>query len=345
MALDTEVVLATLTQPDNVTPLQGTVTLVPAAGILVDSTDNRILAGAVTLELNAGAFTTRLPPTDAAGIQPAANTWNWHASFQLVGATIEPFSFALPTGSGPVDLADVIQVAALEGTYVVVPGPPGTNGTNGHTPFPYFGSVPPTTLHTDGDTYTQSNGDYYLQVSGAWVLAANLKGPKGDKGDAGAGGGGSSTRTSDVRITKENINLGSFPAWTILKTTGDSTPLQNSITAAVGDRIWADMVMMKTGSGNFLDLAVVLGSTILEYAGSGSSSPLPEGDVFLYPGNSFPGTVGTIQFVVKEGQVDGTGKVTVALVVQGSGDGGEVVYASAAYPWRLRLTNIGPEPA
>lgn len=344
MALALVTVTGKLTQPDKLTPLRGSATFVPNGGVLVDPGDNTILAGSVTVVLDYyGRFSVDLPATDSTGIQPTANSWNWGVTFNLTNATLAPFNFALLTGTGPVDLADVIQVAPLDGDYIVVPGPAGTNGAAGHTPQLYGGSAAPSTLHTDGDLYLRTNGDLYQQTAGAWGSpVGNIRGPAGADGT----GGGSSTRTSDVRIEKENINLGAFPTWTVLTTTGDGTPLQCSIAAAVGDRIWADMVMMKTGSGNFLDLAMLNSAgAISEYAGTGTSSPLPEGDVFLYPGNSFPGVVGTIQFLVKAGQVNGSGNVTVALVVQGSGDGGEVVYASAAYPWRLRLTNIGPEPA
>jgi hypothetical protein len=46
---------------------------------------------------------------------------------------------------------------------------------------------------------------------------------------------------------------------------------------------------------------------------------------------------------VQAGQIDGSGNATVAMVYQGSGT--ETVYASATYPWRLLLTNLGVEPS
>ncbi|WP_329424010.1 hypothetical protein [Streptomyces sp. NBC_01268] len=48
-------------------------------------------------------------------------------------------------------------------------------------------------------------------------------------------------------------------------------------------------------------------------------------------------------FTVGAGDIDGTGKVTVVLAHQGTNPG--KVYAHTLYPWRLRLENIGPEPA
>ena len=44
----------------------------------------------------------------------------------------------------------------------------------------YNGAVAPTTLYNDGDYYLNtSNGNYYEQQSGAWVLIGNLTGPAG----------------------------------------------------------------------------------------------------------------------------------------------------------------------
>ncbi|MET7457712.1 hypothetical protein ABZT03_38855 [Streptomyces sp. NPDC005574] len=161
---------------------------------------------------------------------------------------------------------------------------------------------------------------------------------------AGAGGGGGTTvRTVDERITAGDVTLPSAGSWAIA--TSGSTPLAASITAAVGDRIQASPSFMRAGGGSFLDLAILNSAgTISRYLGTDSASPLLEGHPAYYPqAASFPGTPGTMQIVVGSGEVDGSGKATIALVYQGTG--GETVYASATYPFYLLLTNIGGEPA
>jgi hypothetical protein len=122
----------TILQPDDVTPCHGKVVFVPAAGLLVSAADSRILAGDVTVTLDAdGKFTVHLPSTDNEGIQPEPNTWNWSVRFKLSDAVIPSFSFALPASPGTTDLADVARVEPEPGTYLVIPGPQGLRGPKG----------------------------------------------------------------------------------------------------------------------------------------------------------------------------------------------------------------------
>jgi hypothetical protein len=152
------------------------------------------------------------------------------------------------------------------------------------------------------------------------------------------------TRSAEAFITVENIALATAASWSILTTSG-GTPLKCSIAATAGQRIRADVNFMRTGSGFYLDLALLttLGAIGI-YAGSRTSSPLTEGNPGFYPqSGSFPAATASIQFTVQAGQIDGSGNATVAMVYQGSGT--ETVYASATYPWRLLLTNLGVEPS
>lgn len=156
-------------------------------------------------------------------------------------------------------------------------------------------------------------------------------------------GGGAVIRTADVRLTPGDVALASSASWAVVSSSG--TPLAASITAAVGDRIQASPSFMRTGSGCFLDLTILdSGGAISRYFGTDSSTPLSEGHPSYYPqASSFPGVPGTMQIVVGSGEVDGTGKVTIALAYKGSG--GETIYADSTYPWYMLLTNLGPEPA
>ncbi len=155
------------------------------------------------------------------------------------------------------------------------------------------------------------------------------------------GGGGSMIVTADTRIVAGDVALATAAAWTIV--TSGATPVSCAITAAVGDRIIVSPSFMRTGSGFFLDMAILTsGGGISRYLGSGTSTPLPEGNPAYYPqAASFPASECPTQIIVQSGEVN-AGQVTVALVCKGSGS--ETVYASATYPFYLLLTNLGAQP-
>ncbi|MGV9888376.1 hypothetical protein [Streptomyces sp. NPDC003395] len=157
-----------------------------------------------------------------------------------------------------------------------------------------------------------------------------------------AGGGGATVRTATARITDDNLSgLPSAPTWTIVQTSA-GTKLQCSIAAAAGDRIRVCGNFMRAGS-HFLDWALLdSAGAVALYAGSGTSSPLAEGNPAMYPSLSFSYVSGDEMFTVASGHLN-AGRVTIALAHQGTGTG--TVYAHTTYPWRLRLENIGPEPS
>jgi hypothetical protein len=132
VALTLTTLTGTIVQPDDSTPCHGSIVLTPGSGLLVAADDNRLLAGELTIALDAnGAFTVDLPSTDNEGVQPEPGTWNWSVRFKLLDAAIPEFSFALPSEPDSVDLADVARVAPAPGTYLVVPGPAGPQGEKG----------------------------------------------------------------------------------------------------------------------------------------------------------------------------------------------------------------------
>lgn len=160
-----------------------------------------------------------------------------------------------------------------------------------------------------------------------------------------ASGGGSPIRTATVRVTDDNLSgLPAAAAWTIVQTSA-GTQLKASIAAAVGDRIRVYGAFMHIGA-HFLDWTLLdnVGAIAL-YATTGTSSPPAEGSPTMYPSASFLRAPSPDMFTVASGQIN-AGQVTVALAHQGSGTGsGNIVYAHGTYPFRLRLENIGPEPA
>lgn len=180
------------------------------------------------------------------------------------------------------------------------------------------------------------------QASTAGVSAAYSRGDH-SHGTPASPGGGSTVRTVDARLIPGDVALSSSASWAVV--TSGVTRLAASITAAVGDRIQAAPSFMRSGSGSFLDLVILTAEgAISRYLGTDSATPLAEGHPSYYPqAASFPGVPGVMQIVVASGEVDGTGKATIALAYRGSGS--ETIYASATYPWYLLLTNIGPEPS
>lgn len=157
-----------------------------------------------------------------------------------------------------------------------------------------------------------------------------------------ASGGGTTIRTADTRIVAGDVALSTAAAWTIV--TSGATPVSHAITAAVGDRIIVSPSFMRTGSGFFLDMAILTSAgAISRYLGSGTSTPLPEGNPAYYPqAASFPASECPTQIIVQSGEVN-AGQVTAALVCKGSGS--ETIYASATYPFYLLLTNLGAQPS
>lgn len=218
-------------------------------------------------------------------------------------------------------------------------GLPGTNGTNGHTPQVWGGAASPGALETDGDLFFGTTGNVYQQIGSAWVgPIANIKGPKGDPG-----GGGSTATTRRVRITDDNLGgLPSAPSWTVVVTSG-GTHLQCAIPAVANDRVELFPNFMRVGS-HFTDF-VLLDNTgaISQYASTESGTPGPEGSPAYYPSLSQEYVTSADMFTVASNHIDGSGNITIAYAHQGTGAG--IIYAHPFYPWRLRLKNIGPEPA
>jgi hypothetical protein len=160
-----------------------------------------------------------------------------------------------------------------------------------------------------------------------------------------AAGGGGAIRTALVRVTNDDLSgLPAAASWTIVQTSG-GTQLKCSIAASAGDRIRVCGAFMHIGA-HFLDWALLdSAGAIALYATTGTSSAPTEGNPTMYTSNSFLPVPSPDMFTVASGHIN-AGQVTVALVHQGLGTGnGNLVYAHPTYPWRLRLENIGGEPA
>jgi hypothetical protein len=209
---------------------------------------------------------------------------------------------------------------------------------------PEFGNQAARKAYVDGqaalvDTVTvsgaASSGKVLTATSSS---AATWQTPSG-------GGGGSTIRTATARVTNDDLSgLPAAVSWTIVQTSA-GTKLQCSIAAAAGDRIRVYGRYMRKG-GHFLDWVLLdSAGNIAVYGTTDSGSAPAEGDPALYPSLSFSYEPGPPMFTVGSGHLN-AGMATIALAHQGASTGNaNIVYAHATYPWRLRLENIGPEPA
>lgn len=340
----------------------GTLTFTPVPNLLADAA--YLYTGVENATLNAtGGVTKTLVANDALD-----EAFVWRIDGDIAGMPPWSVNISVPASAGTVSLGAVAEFEALPTGYTVVPGPQGPEGPAGSgTGTPASTVVAETgygQASAAGTASSYSRGDHThgtpavprLDQVGAPVADVAMGGHKltglGDGvassdaatvGQLSAAGGGSSVRTASVRITDDNLSgLLSASAWAVVLTSG-GTPLQCSIAAAAGDRIRVCGLFMRNGS-HYLDWVLLdSGGAIAEYATTGTGTAPTEGNPIMYPSLSFSYVTGADWFVVGSGNIDGTGKITVALAHQGTGSG--VVYAHPTYPWRLRLENLGPEPS
>ena len=334
------------------TAYRGKVVLTPSA-YLIDSARNAVYPGGGKADLDAdGKFTIDVLPCDAADIQPTG--WRWRIDVQPTGGRRIQF-WANITGTGTIDLSDVVEVPAPNGGTTGVPGPAGPQGPAGATGA--TGATGP-----QGPTGPQGDPGPAGATGPAGADGADgadgAQGPAGPQGETGpqgpagatgatgatgpAGPAGANIRTAKARIIDGgNVDLPSAPSWAIV-TSSVGTPLQCSIAAVAGDRIRVGLGMMYNG-GHFMDVAMLSSAgAITVYDGSGTSSPLSEGAPWLYPSTAFSKEPGAIIFTVGSGHLNG-GQATIALVHQGTSTGR--VYSSTTYPFVMLLENLGSEPA
>jgi hypothetical protein len=315
----------------------GQVVLTPSA-ILTDEARHAVYPGGGKVDIVDGTFTAQVIPNDAAGISPTG--WRWYVDVQPSKGKRAAFWADIHGADGATIHLDELVPAQAPGG--------GTSGTPGKSAYEvavdngYTGTVTQWLASLVGPAgATGATGPAGAAGATGPAGATGAQGLKGDKGDPGPAGGG--VKTATARITDDNLSgLPSAASWTVVQTS-TGTKLQASITAADGDRIRVSAAFMRAGS-HFLDWVLLDSSgAIAQYAGSGTSSPLSEGNPAMYPSLSFSDVTGDELFTVGAGHIDGSGKATIALAHQGTGAG--TVYAHSTYPWRLRVENLGPEPS
>jgi hypothetical protein len=294
----------------------GTVELDPYPGVWHDNTGHEVLkggTGAVTLAV--GAFSVALPTTDAAGVNPTTGRL-WRLTETIGTEPVRTRYFALPIGDGtPLDVTQLVVAQPGALTYLPVAGSTGPTGPAGPT-----GATGP-------------------------AGAAGATGATGATGPQGAAGTpGSNVAYSDGIIVIDDPALTILPtaaAWTVVQSL-PGTKLQDSFAAQVGD--WfeplGNVLLGGTGS-QWLDWALLDNTGAIDtYAGTGTSTPLPQGNPVIYPSTSFNTITSPPVFKIAARHIDGNGKATIALVHQGSGD--RKVYTHPELPFQLRTRRTRP---
>lgn len=109
--------------------------------------------------------------------------------------------------------------------------------------------------------------------------------------------------------------------------------------ASVGQ--WVEIgvhAMRSNTSSAFLDIAVIVGTTLVRYLSSGTATPGIEGDPGFYFSNGFTGQSAGRGFIAGVGDIDtGTVRFVVAVKAQGAG----TLYSSTSYPFYWAAKNLG----
>lgn len=122
--------------------------------------------------------------------------------------------------------------------------------------------------------------------------------------------------------------------WTAVDTATDIT-----IAAATGDQlgIFGNFITDATTNLNGLDVATIVSAAVVNYASSGTGTPLAEGLNSLYPhGNTFQVNQPAI-YTVQAADISG-GNVTLRLFYLASGAAN--IYGSAAHPLAWSVVNF-----
>lgn len=152
-----------------------------------------------------------------------------------------------------------------------------------------------------------------------------------------AGGGGGGVSVTRGIITTGNVTLANTAgAWAAVP--GISAACGP---CAVGDNVEFQPGFMwdPTGTTQFLDLAVLVGGSLVRFSSNRTATPAVEGDPTIYPAPETYRTPGCVfDFEVEAGDLDG-GNLTIVLATRGNGVG--TVFASASFPWRWTFRNFG----
>jgi hypothetical protein len=183
------------------------------------------------------------------------------------------------------------------------------------------------------------------QAANAGAAATYSRGDHTHGTPAEPAGGGSSVAYSNGIIVTDDPTLAILPtsvAWAVVQSSVSGTKLQDSFPAQVGD--WFEPLgnaLLGGTGGNWLDWALLDNTGAIDtYAGTMTSTPLPQGNPVIYPSTSFNTITSPPVFTIAARHIDGSGNATVALVHQGAGD--RKVYTHPELPFQLRIRRTRP---
>lgn len=187
-----------------------------------------------------------------------------------------------------------------------------------------------------GDLLVASAADTFTRLpvgSNGQVLTADSAESTGVKWAA--AGGGTSIVGRRAYITTGDTTLpNTSGAWAAI------SGYELSIPAAVGDYVELQVsLMFDPGTNGFLDVAIIVSTTLARFASSGTGTPAIEGDPTLYDAPQTYRTSGThFGVVVASGDRDGS---NVRFVMASKSAGSGILYSSSNYPFRWRAFNYG----
>lgn len=146
--------------------------------------------------------------------------------------------------------------------------------------------------------------------------------------------------TPNIRMRQAYIKTGNV---TLPNTAAAWLPLSGfelQIPAAVGDYvdIGTEFFLNPPGGSGFLDVAVIVGSTLVRFMSSGTGTPAIEGMPGWYPTVSFRTVFSPMGFVVTAPDLDGG---NVRWVMASLSDGTGTLFASTNGPFYWRSFNWG----
>lgn len=324
-----------------------------------------IAVGTISRPLSGGLVSAEIAAVDSL----TDVTFVWQVTEILDGLPVRSYVISPTAASSPVNLATAVYTGELPPHYTVIDGPQGLKGDKGDRGqdggggnYDPAGSA--ATALATAEAYTDTKvtaevgrADAAYDHTGAASTAAaaalasaHTYADTGDATtlaaaeaytDAHAGGGFQGCLTVQKYINKEIITLATTGGSYQVVTTSDGTPISAQIDAAAGNRVLASVGFLRSPAGLNLDIALMLadGVTPSIYGATGDGTTGAEGNVQFYPqGLNFPQTANEIQFPVGAQHISG-GKVTIALVYQGTADGTQRIYAGLGYLFRWLLKN------
>jgi hypothetical protein len=330
----------------------------------------------VDLDTN-GHFSVTLPCTDNSTLTPTGWLWQVTENLPGHPTRPAYLVALPHTLGASVDLADVVtqNPSPAYSTYYGVLGQSNTwtgplndfTGSHLTVPTPTLPAHPATKAYADslGAPVTSVNGHVGVVVLNSADVAAVPESVVTTKGDilaaSGAGvvarvGVGSngqvlaadSTQTAGVHWTTPAAQYAPTIRQTYV-TAGAVTfnsdagftrypAVELDIPAQVGDWVEFTMTgMWQPVGSDYLDLAVVVGTSMVRFSSTGGASPALQGDPALYSASSFVKMNGSFGFTVTSGDLDG-GNVRFTVAHLGPANG--VLYANTNYPLRLKATNL-----